>query len=131
MLFAFQGGDHFVHQVVDVQEFEFHGGVVHGERQIVGDGVAERGHGAVVVGPAPFAEQVRETVDQHLGAGFFAVFEEQFLPCLLAAAVFAVAEAAGQARLLAAAEHHRAGIVVLFEVAEQRRSKAEVALHEL
>ena len=102
VLLAFEAGHHLVHEVVDVEELELHAGVVDGVGQVVGEGVAEGGDGAVVVGPAPFAEEVREAEDQHLGARLFAVFQEQVLPCFLAAAVFAVAKAAGERGLLGA-----------------------------
>ena len=102
VLLAFEAGKHLVHEVVDVEELELHAGVVDGVGQVVGEGVAEGGHGAVVVGPAPFAEEVREAEHQHAGARLLAVLQEQILPRLLAAAVFAVAKAAGERGLLGA-----------------------------
>ena len=102
VLLAFEAGHHFVHEVVDVEELQLHAGVVDGVGQVVGEGVAEGGDGAVVVGTAPFAEKVREAEDQYLGARLFAVFQEEVLPCFLAATVFAVAKAAGERGLLGA-----------------------------
>ena len=130
VLFPLEGFDHLVHQVVDVEELELDGGVVDGVGEVVGDGVAEGGDGAVVVGAAPFAEEVREAVDEHLCARIFAVFEEQVFTGFFAAAVFGVAEAAGEGGLLGAAEHHGAAVAVLFVGVEQGAGEAEVAGHE-
>ena len=131
MLLSAQARDHLIHQVVDIQQLQLHRWVVDRVRQVVGHRMAERRHRAVVVGPAPFAEQVRETVHQHPGACVLAVAEEQVLARLLAAPVLAVAKAAGQRGLLTRAEHHRAGVVVPAERVQQRRGEAEIALHEL
>ena len=51
-----QGGDRVVH----VNQFELPAGIGNFNRQVVGNVVAERGHHRVVVGPAPFAENVLE-----------------------------------------------------------------------
>ena len=130
VLFSLEGFDHLVHQVVDVEELELDGGVVDGVGEVVGDRIAEGGDGAVVVGAAPFAEEVREAVDEHLCSRVFAVFEEEVFAGFFAAAVFGVAEAAGEAGLLGAAEHHGAAIAVPFEGVEQGAGEAEVAGHE-
>ena len=130
MLLAFEAGDHFVHEVIDVEEFQLDTGVVDGIGQVVGDGVAEGGDGGVVVGTAPFAEEVRKTIDQDFGTGVFAILEEEVLPCFFAAAIFGVAEASGEAGLLRAGEHDRAGVAVLLERVEKGADEAEVAGHE-
>ena len=84
---ALQGKQHLVHEVVDVEKLELHSRVVHLDGQSVGDVVAECGHGRVVVRATPLAEQVREAVHQHAGAGLGGVAEEQLLAGLLALAV--------------------------------------------
>ena len=52
---ALQGGNHLVHQVVDVEQFQLHARVVDGDGQVVGDVVTEGGYRAIVVGTAPLA----------------------------------------------------------------------------
>ena len=131
VLFALQACNHLVNKVVNVKQFQFYTGVVDGVRQVVGKGVAEGGHGTVVVGAAPLAKEVREAVHQYLGARLAAILQEQVFACLLASAILAVAKAAGETGLLAAAEHHRAGVMVLLEGIQQGAGKAKVALHKL
>ncbi len=131
VLFAFKGCNHLVYQVVNVEKFQFYTGVIHCVRKIVGKGVAEGGHGTIVIGAAPFTKQVGETVDEHLGSGFLAVLEEQVLTCFLTAAVFAIAKTAGEAGLLAGAQHYGTGVVVLTERVQQSACKAKVAGHKL
>ena len=127
---ALQGVQHLLHQIVDIHQFQPGGGVVHLDGQVPGHVVAEGGHGAVVVGTAPLAEEVGEPVDQHRGAGLFAVGEKQLLPCQLAFAVVRLAVPADEGGLYRAGQHHRAGIAVLFQRVQQSGGKAEVALHK-
>ena len=124
MFLALQGVDHLGHQVVDIEQFQLHTRVVDRDGQVVGDVVAEGGYRAVVVGSAPFAEEVREAINQDSGSEWAPriaritrifiireirairgekipfVVKEQLLPCFFAAAVFGVAEAACQRGLL-------------------------------
>lgn len=65
VLLAEQRAQHLVDQVVDVEELQLNGGVVHGVGAAVGDGVAEGGHGGVVSRAAPLAVEVGEAVDEH------------------------------------------------------------------
>lgn len=131
VLAALQGENHLVDQVVDVEQFELDGGVVDPDGQPVGDVVAEGGHGGVVVGPAPLAEEVRETVDQNSGAGLAGIVEEELLAGLLALAVGVAGVAADEGGLDGAAEHNRAGVAVLLQGVEQDGGEAEVALAEI
>lgn len=93
---------HFVHEVVYVGQFKFHVGVGDLDWKVVCDVVAECGYCAVVVGPAPFAKEVGEALDENLCARFLCIFEEQFFSGFFAFSVFAVFEAAFQCRLDAA-----------------------------
>ena len=131
MLVACQCADHLVHEVVDVEQLHLHAAVVDLYGQAVRDVVAEGGDGGVVVGAAPLAEEVGEAIDEHLRAGFLPIGEEQLFARLLAAAVLAVAEAAGEGGLDGRGEHHGAAVAVLAERIEQDGGEAEVALHEL
>ena len=131
VLLPAQAGDHLVHQVVDIQQLQLHRRVIDRIRQVIGNRVAERRDGAVVVGPAPFAEEVREAVHQHFGACVLAVLEEQILPRLLAAAVLGVPETARQRSLLARRQHHRARIPMLPQRIQQGRCEPEIPAHEL
>ena len=130
MLLTFEAEYHFGNEVVYVEEFELDGRVIDLYRKVIGDVVAEGGYGTVVVGAAPFAEEVREAVDLDGGACLLAVVEEEVFARLFAAAVFAVAEASGEGSLLAAAEHYWAGVSVLLEGVEKGAGEAEVALHK-
>lgn len=80
VLLAQQRTQHLVHEVVDVEELQLHGGVVHGVGAAVGDGVAEGGHGGVVARAAPLAVEVGEAVDEHGRARALRVLPEQALP---------------------------------------------------
>ncbi len=131
VLAALEGGNHLVHKVVDVQQFQLHRRVVHGVRQLARKSVAEGGHRTVVVGPAPLAKQVGEAVDEHPRARLPAVLEEQLLARPLAAPVLAVAKPPSEARLLTAAQHHRTRVAVPLEGTQQRGCKPEIPLHEL
>ena len=131
VLLALERPHHLVHEIVNVEELQFHGRIVDSDREAVGDVVAECRDGAVVVRTAPFAVEVREAVHEDLRARLTTIFKEQVLAGLLAAAVLAVAEAAGKGGLRAGREHHRAGVAVFLEGVQERAGEAEVALHEL
>lgn len=126
-----QGAQHLTDQVVDVEELQLHRGVVHGVGAAVGDGVAEGRHGGIVARAAPLAVEVGEAVDEHGGAGALRVLAEQPLPRQLRLAVDRALEAARQARLRGAGEHHGATVAVALQGVQQRRGEPEVALHEL
>ena len=131
VLLAQQGAQHLVDEVVDVEELQLHGGVVHGVGAAVGDGVAEGRHGGVVARAAPLAVEVGEAVDEHRRPGALRVLAEQALPRELRLAVDRALEAARQARLRRAGEHDGASVAVALERREQRGGEPEVALHEL
>lgn len=126
-----QGAQHLADQVVDVEELQLHGWVVHGVGAAVGDGVAEGGHGGVVSGAAPLAVEVGEAVDEHRRPRALRILPEQALPRELGLTVDRALEAAREARLRGAGEHDGALIPVALERVEQRRGEPEVALHEL
>ena len=130
MLLTFEAEYHFGNEVVDVEEFELHGGVVDRVWEVVGEGVAEGSDNTVVIRATPFAEEVREAVYLDGGACLPAVVEEEVFACLFASAVLAVAEASGEGGLLAAAEHHGTFVAVLLEGVEKGAGEAEVALHK-
>lgn len=131
VLLAEQRAQHLVDQVVDVEELQLNGGVVHGVGAAVGDGVAEGGHGGVVSRAAPLAVEVGEAVDEHRRAGPLGVLPEQALPRELRLAVDRALEAARQARLRGAGEHDGARVAVALQGVQQRGGEPEVALHEL
>ena len=131
MLVAPYGGYHFVNEVVDVEQLELGRTVVDGNGQVVGNVIAEGSHCRVVVGTAPFAKEIGETIYQHSRTGGGSIVEEQLLACLLALAIFARTETSGEGGLDRRAEHYGAGIVVLAQGIEQCGCKAEIALHKL
>ena len=93
---AFYTVEEFFHQVVDEQQFQLHLRIIHRNRKIVGNIVAEGADGTVIVRPDPFPRQVRKAVNIHRCAGFVPVGEHQFLSVPFASTVFAVAEAAAE-----------------------------------
>ena len=131
VLLPFQAFDHLVHEIVDVQEFQFHRRVIDRVRQVVGNGVAEGRDGGIVVGTTPFTEEVREPVNEHLGARVVLIIQEKFLAGQFASAILGIAEPTRQTGLLATSEHHRASVIVLFERLEKGTGKTKVAPHEL
>lgn len=131
VLIAQQGAQHLVHEVVDVEELQLHGGVAHGVGAAVRDGVAEGRHGGVVARAAPLAVEVREAVDEHRRPRALRVLPEQALPRQLGLAVYGALEAAREARLRGAGEHDGALIPMAFQGLQQRGGEPEVALHEL
>ena len=131
VFFAREGGDHFVHEVVDIEEFHLDAAVVDLDGLVVGDVVAEGGDGAVVVGAAPLAEEVGEAIDQNAGTGLLPIGKHQVFAGFLALAIFAGAEAAGQSGLDGAADHHGAVVLILLQRIEQGGGETEVAGHEL
>ena len=131
MLLAEQRPQHLADQVVDVEELQLHGWVVHGVGAAVGDGVAEGRHGGVVARAAPLAVEVGEAVDEHGRAGALRILTEQAFPRELRLAVDRALEAFRQARLRGAGQHDGARVPVALERVQQRRGEPEVALHEL
>ena len=130
VLLPFERIQHLLYQIVDVEKLELGIAVVDPDGQIVGDVMAEGRHGAVIVGAAPLAEEVGETIDEHFGARLARIGKEQLLPRLLAAAVVAVVSA-DERRLDGRGKHHGAGVAALFERRKQLRRKTEVARHKL
>ena len=131
MLFIFKAIQHLLHQVINVQQLQLHIRVIHLDRQVVRNVIAERSHCAVVVWSAPLSKQIREPVYQHLCPRLFLIFQEQVFPCFLRAAVLTIAEASSQRSLLRRRQHHRASVPILLQRIQQRRSKAEVPFHKL
>lgn len=127
---AFEQVVHRLDKIVYVKQLNLCVAVVDREGQIVGNGVAERGYGGVVV-RAAVPHEVRETIDRDLHAVFFAVFEEQLFACELRFAVIRLAVTADQSRLNGRGQHNGRFVIVLFQCFEQLRAKTKVALHEL
>ena len=61
-----------------VWQIQLYGRIIYRDRQFVGNVVAEGRDSAVVVRPAPFAEQIREPVYIYRRSGFLGIREEQF-----------------------------------------------------
>ena len=57
------------HHIVNVDQLDFVARIGDRDGQAVGDVVAEGGHDGVVVGAAPFAEDVGQPEDPHRSAG--------------------------------------------------------------
>ena len=125
-----EGGDQRLHHIVDVAKLQLYTGVTDGDGQVVGVIVADGGDDGIVVGAAPFAEEIDEAVDQHLGSRLGAVGEEEVFACALAPSVGTViaAQAGG---LDGGGEHHGAGIAPTLQGVQEPGGEAEIALHEL
>ena len=126
-----QGPDQFIHKIIYIHQLHLRAAVIYLNRQIVGDVVAEGCHGTVIIRPAPFSEKIREAIHKYLRPGLFRIIEEEFLPCLLALAIFPIGITPHKSGLDRAGKHHRAFIAVLLESIKQGGSKAEIALHKL
>ena len=50
-------------EVIDIEEFQFYIGIVDLNGQVVGDVIAERRDGTIVIGAAPFSEEIRKAID--------------------------------------------------------------------
>ncbi len=115
MFVAFEGFDHLVNKVVDIEKIHLDASVVHLDREIVRDVIAESRNCRVVVRTAPLSEKVREAVYKNLGSCLLAVFEHQFLSSFLALAVFACTETTCESGLNRAGDHYRAVVAILLE----------------
>ena len=131
VLLALQGADHLLDKVIDVEQFKFYTWVVDRDGEVIGDVVAEGSYGTIIIGTAPFAIEVGETIDQDFGSRLLTILQEQVLASFLAATVLAITETACQGRLLRAGEHHGASILMGLQCVKQGGGEAEVALHEL
>ena len=131
MRFAGEGGNHLIHQVVDIKQLHLHVAVVDLYGQVMGDVMAEGGYGTVVIGAAPLAEQIRETIDQHLGPGLLSIPEKQLLPRPLAPSILRVTETTGQGGLNGATQHDGTGIAFFAQRINQETCETEVTRHEL
>ena len=130
MLPTFKGIDHLINQVINVEQLQFHAGVVYGVSEVVGHSVAECRNCRIVVRSAPLTKKIRETINQHLCSGFGSILQEQIFTCLFTATIFGIAEPSGEAGLLAAAEHYRATVAMFPERIQKGAGESEVALHE-
>ena len=83
VLLAFQSGDHLFNKIVDVKDVELHFRVIDRDGQVVGDVVAERGDGAVVVRTAPFSVEIGEPVNKNLYAVFLSIPRKRSSPAFL------------------------------------------------
>ena len=113
MLLSLKGIQHFLYQIIYVYQLQLCSGIIYLYGQVICYVVAEGSHGAVVVGLAPFAENVWETVDQHLCPSRFRVFKKQLFPGLFASAIVTVI-ATDKGNLNEGGQHHGAGIALFF-----------------
>ena len=126
-----QRQQHLFDQIIDVEELQFRTPVIYLNRKIIGNIITECSHRRIIVRTAPFAEQIRETIDQHFRPRLLTVLPEQFLARQLALPVLAAGIAPFKARLNTAGEHDRRFIPVLLQRIQKKRPESKVALHEL
>ena len=108
--------------IVDVDQVHDHLRVVDRDGKVSCDVVAEGGHRAVVVGPAPLAEDVGKAEDINSRACILCISKEQVLTSLLAPAVGVV-----QLCLDGGGDEYGTGIFVPFQGRKQGIGEAEVA----
>ena len=120
MFFPLQCANHFIHQVINIQQLQFHRRVIHRVRQIIRKCIAERCHSRVIIRPTPLAKQIREAVHQHLRACLTTIVKEQLLTRLFALAIFRSTKPACKRGLYAATQHHRTCVPVLFQRIQER-----------
>ena len=96
---AFKGCKHFRDKVINVDKIQFCFWVVDLYRKAVCDVVAECGHDAVVVRPAPLPEKIRKTIDQNFRSGLRSVGKHELFTSFLALAILAAFEPALKRRL--------------------------------
>ena len=128
---TFQGVQHLLHQIVDIQQLQLGGAVVYLNGKIVGNIIAEGCYRAVIVGTAPLAEEIGKPIYQHWSSATAAVFEEQLLAGQLGLAVIGLTVAADEGGLNGACQHHGTLVSVVLQGIQQRGGKAEIALHKL
>ena len=68
-----------IHDVVDIRQRQDRCFIADRDRQVMRDVVAKCRHDAVVIGPAPLAEQIREALNARARAGLRAVGTHQLL----------------------------------------------------
>ena len=87
-------------------------------------------YGRIVVGAAPLTKQIGETVDQHLGAGLFAIGKQRLFTGFFTPAIVAVVPA-DEGGLDGGGDHHRAGVAAGFQGVQQGAGEPEIARHKL
>ena len=131
MLPAFERVEHLLHQVIDEEHLEHHARIVHRDRQVVRDVVAEGAHRRIVVGAHPLADQIWEPVHQYFGPGLRRIVKKQLLPGFLGQPVLRFPKAPSQRRLDRTGQHDRRLVPVLLQSLQQRGRKAKIPLPEL
>ena len=75
---ALQRVQHLRNQIVNVEKLQLSGRVVDLNGQIMGYVVAKRGHSGVVVWAAPFAENIREPINEAPCPCFLCILKNSF-----------------------------------------------------
>ena len=84
MLLALDRIEHFLDQIINEQHLQLNARIIHGNRQIIRDVVAECTDSRIIIRAHPLADQIREAVHHDAVAGFLAIRKEQFLSGFLA-----------------------------------------------
>ena len=125
---ALHGVQNFFRQVVHINQLQFHCRVGNGDRQVTGDVVAEGGHGGIVVGAAPFSEQIGQAVDHPGCASFSAIGKKQLLRRLLGLPIGTPGIPSGQTGLNGGGEQYRAAVTAFQKHLQQ--SAGEVCVSD-
>ena len=121
----------FLADIIEENHFHHDARIVDGDRLSASDTVTESSDCAVVFRLDPFAEHVLKTIDIDRNAGFLTIAEHQLFPGKFAAAVFRVAETAGEGRLNRGCDEDGGLAAAALQRVKEDRGKAEVSLHEL
>ena len=75
MLLAFEGCNHLVNKVIDIEKFHLYASVIDLDRKIVRNIIAKGGNSRIIVRPTPLAEKIRETINKNFSTGIFRISE--------------------------------------------------------
>ena len=92
--------------------------------------MAEGGHRGIITRAAPFAEEIREAVDQRLCAGLGGVAEKFLLGGQLALAVVRTGEPSEQGSLGGGGQQNRAAVAVPPQKLQNPLGEAQIAGHK-
>ncbi len=88
MLLTLYSVKHFLNQIVDKEHFQFNIRIVHSDRQIICDVIAECTNSRIIIWSYPFTHKIRETVNHNSVAVLFTISKEQLFTCFLAKTIF-------------------------------------------
>lgn len=77
MFAATQSANQFIHHVIHIHQIHYHIGVIHLNRQIIGNVVTKCSYCAIVIGATPFTKHIWKAIDQNLGSSLLTISKHQ------------------------------------------------------